>query len=76
MLVNRRDADYGRGQHAVPLRLPVQGAVPRLNFVVAGGTRLGSVGGWQAVVLMNSLTLPLALALQTVAATQRKDRRD
>ena len=47
-----------------------------LNFVVAGGTRLGSVGGWQAVVLMNSLTLPLALALQTVAATQRKDRRD
>ena len=47
-----------------------------LNFVVAGGTRLGSVGGWQAVVLMNSLTLPLALALQTVAATERKDRRD
>ena len=46
-----------------------------LNFVVAGGTRLGSVGGWQAVVLMNSLTLPLALALQTVAATQRKGRR-
>ena len=29
-----------------------------LNFVVAGGTRLGSVGGWQAVVLMNSLTPP------------------
>ena len=50
--------------YRLPLNFVVAGGAPRLSRRVAGG-RLDELAH-----------PPLALALQTVAATQRKDRRD